>query len=67
MSTQSTKLITIKAASDQIALRPHTLYAKIAKGEFPAVRIGKSIRISVTDLEAFIAANRTFSRTEALA
>jgi excisionase family DNA binding protein len=65
--TQSTKLITIKAAADQLTFKPHTLYTMVAKGIFPAVRIGKSIRISVTDMEAFIAANRTFSRKEALA
>jgi excisionase family DNA binding protein len=67
LQNQSTKLITIKEAAQQLTFKPHTIYTMVAKGIIPAVRIGKSVRISVTELEAFISANRTFSRKEALA
>ena len=60
-------LLTVKQTAEIMQYRPHTIYALVAKGIVPAVRIGKSLRIRRSDLEAMLYANRTFSRKEALA
>lgn len=67
LNSEATKLITIKQAADTLAFKPHTLYTLIREGIVPAVKIGRSIRIRVTDLNAMIESNRTFSRKDALA
>lgn len=67
MSPNPTKLITIKQAADQLAFKPHSLYTLIREGTIPAVRIGRSVRIRVTDLEQMIDQSRTFSTKDALA
>jgi len=67
MPDKNTKLITIKAAAEQMSYRPHSLYTLIREGRLPAVRIGRSVRIRVTDLETMIEKSCTFSRKDALA
>jgi excisionase family DNA binding protein len=67
MPDKSIKLITIKSAAEQMSYRPHSLYTLIREGRLPAVKIGRSVRIRVTDLETMIEKSCTFTRKDALA
>jgi len=60
-------LITIKQCAEETQFKIGTIYEKIARGEIPAIKFGRSIRIRRTDLDAFMDQNRTFSRKEAIA
>jgi len=53
------RLVTITTAADWLGLSRSKLYELLAAGELPTVRIGRSRRIAVTDLEAFIDRRRT--------
>ena len=53
------RLVTIATAADWLGLSRSKLYELLAAGELPTVRIGRSRRIAVTDLEAFIDRRRT--------
>ena len=53
------RLVTITTAADWLGLSRSKLYELLAVGELPTVRIGRSRRIAVTDLEAFIDRRRT--------
>jgi len=64
---QTTALLTIAQTAERLQLRPHTIYNLVSKGVIPAVRIGKSVRVSPVDLEEFIRVNRTTARINVLA
>ena len=53
------RLVTITTAADWLGLSRSKLYELLAAGELPTVRIGRSRRIAVTDLEAFVERRRT--------
>ena len=53
------RLVTITTAADWLGLSRSKLYELLAAGELPTVRIGRSRRIAVTDLEAFVDRCRT--------
>lgn len=53
------RLVTITTAADWLGLSRSKLYELLAAGELPTVRIGRSRRIAVTDLEAFVDRRRT--------
>ncbi len=45
-------LQTVRQAAARAQLSPKTIYRLIARGELPAVRIGRSVRLRQCDLEA---------------
>jgi len=49
----STPLITVEQAAQQLGLHPKTVLRHIREGRLRATRIGKSYRITSTDLNAF--------------
>jgi len=53
------RLVTITTAADWLGLSRSKLYELLAAGELPTVRIGRSRRIAVADLEAFVDRRRT--------
>jgi excisionase family DNA binding protein len=62
-----TNLMTIPQVGEELQLHRSTVYGWIKAGMVPAVKLGRSLRVRRTDLEAVINASRTFSRQEALA
>lgn len=53
------RLVTIVPAADWLGLSRSKLYELLAAGELPTVRIGRSRRIAVADLETFVDRRRT--------
>jgi len=66
-TTLQTNLMTIPQVGEELQLHRSTVYGWIKAGLVPAVKLGRSLRVRRTDLEAVINASRTFSRQEALA
>jgi excisionase family DNA binding protein len=48
----SKKLVSLAAAAESVDVHPRTLRRLIAKGDLPAVRVGRNIKIDLNDLEA---------------
>lgn len=55
---KSALLLTAKDAAKSLAISERTLWARTQSGEIPSVRIGRSVRYSVADLERWIADRR---------
>lgn len=55
-------LIPIAAAARRLALSVSTLRRAIDRGELPAARFGRAVRISEDDLAAFVSTHRTTPR-----
>ncbi len=51
-------LLRSRDASRALAISERTLWALTQRGEIPCIRIGRSVRYSRADLEAYIAARR---------
>jgi len=49
------RAITVGAAAKRLDVSSKTIYRAVARGEIPAVRLGRSIRISEAVLERLIA------------
>lgn len=47
-----------KEAAARLGVQPRTLYAFIDKGDFPAYKFGRVIRLQRGDVDAFIEASR---------
>jgi excisionase family DNA binding protein len=52
------RLITVDTAADRLSFTPQYLYDLIRKGQFPAIREGKYLRIRESDLSAWIDRHR---------
>jgi excisionase family DNA binding protein len=52
------RLLSIRAAAQITTIPATTLYTLVSRGELPAVRIGRAVRIDERDLLAFIEAHR---------
>ena len=48
------RLVTIPAAAQLLGVSRSKLYELLAEGALPTVRIGRSRRIAMVDLEAFV-------------
>ena len=48
------RLVTIPAAAKLLGVSRSKLYELLGEGALPTVRIGRSRRIAITDLEAFV-------------
>ncbi|MBW3659612.1 MAG: helix-turn-helix domain-containing protein [Actinobacteria bacterium] len=53
-----TRLITVVEAAEMIGLSRSKVYELLADGHLPSIRIGRTRRIDVTDLDAFIERHR---------
>lgn len=53
-STPPSLLLTPKEASDALAISPRKLWAMTASGEIPHLRLGRSLRYPVVQLEKWI-------------
>jgi excisionase family DNA binding protein len=54
-----TRLLTGKDVAQMLKISSSQAYKLMRRGELPAVRIGRSIRVKPEDLETFIARNTT--------
>ncbi|MHB8488115.1 MAG: helix-turn-helix domain-containing protein [Candidatus Dormibacteria bacterium] len=55
----SRALVTIKDAAAYLSCSRRHVERLLARGELPRVRLGRSVRIVVADLDRFIAAQRS--------
>jgi len=49
---------TVKTLAEKLAVKPMTIYRMVEQGKIAAYRVGKSIRFSPEDVEAFLASVR---------
>jgi len=56
---QEPLLVNEREAAKLLSVSPRTIWARSASGELPIVRIGRSKRYDVSDLRAFIEAQKT--------
>ncbi len=61
-------LLTIKQAAQRMSCSAACVYALVANGELPVVRIGlqKGYRVDIRDLEAFVGSRKFRYRAEAV-
>ena len=52
------RLLSVRAVADQTTLPVSTVYDAIYRGDIPAVRIGRSVRVDERDVVSFIAARK---------
>ena len=52
------RLLNIENAAEYLATTPGTLYQKVHNGTIPYVKIGRSVRFDVNDLDEFIKDNK---------
>ncbi len=64
MSVTETRLITIVQAAEIVGLSRSKLYEPLASRELSSVRIGRSRRIDLAELEHFIARHRVPRRPD---
>lgn len=53
------RLLTYRETADRLGVCVRTVYAYVAAGELPTVRLGRLRRVHPDDLTRFIAARRT--------
>lgn len=58
LSEQPLQLLSVHETTAALGISPRLLYSLTARGELPAVRIGRMKRYSRADVEAFIARHR---------
>jgi excisionase family DNA binding protein len=56
------RLMTIKQAAEYLGTTPATLYTKIWRREIPFIKLGRSVRFDVKDLEELIDDSRVAPR-----
>lgn len=52
------QLATVQEAAERLAVHPMTVRRLIERGQMPAVRVGRAIRIDVNDIRRYLDANR---------
>jgi excisionase family DNA binding protein len=60
-TTDQELLLRIDAAADRLSISRATLYRMIQRGEIPVVRIGSAVRIPVSALDRWLAAQTVSS------
>ena len=55
-------LLTTEETAKLLTVSPRTVWALTKTGALPSIRIGRSVRYSRQDIDAFIAARRTTTR-----
>jgi excisionase family DNA binding protein len=59
-----TKLLSIKEASEMLALKPATIRAWLAKRKLPRVNCGRAVRVPAEAIAQFIERNTVPAREE---
>ena len=59
-----TKLLSIREASEMLAVKPATIRAWLAKRKFPRVNCGRAVRIPVDAVAQFIEHNTVAAKEE---
>lgn len=54
------EFLTIPEVAKRLRIKPRTVHRRIAEKRLPVHRFGRAVRISVKDLERYIAENRRF-------
>lgn len=67
MSMKNSKLLKMNEVSERLRVPLMTCYSWVRSGMLPHFRLGKTIRISEGDLEAFLEQRRRGTRTDILA
>ena len=57
-SDESDIWLSTQAAAKRLGVTPRTLYRFVDQGELPAYRMGRVIRLKVTDVDAYIESTR---------
>lgn len=55
---QEKRLLTVRQAAVYLATTPSTLYTKIWRRELPFIKLGRSIRFDIADLNGLIEGSR---------
>lgn len=58
----SVQLLTAEQAAAQLAIKPSAVYRLIRRGELPAIRIGRLVRVHPDDLSAWVEHQREGGR-----
>lgn len=58
MSTDTAEWLGTREAAERVGVTQRTLYRFIDKGQLPAYKFGRVIRVKVSDIDAFIERNR---------
>lgn len=59
-----TRLLTVRHASELLAIREGTLRLWLAQRRLPAVRLGRAVRVPAAAVEDFVRRNTTPAREE---
>ncbi len=59
METTSRRLLTARQTADRLGIGVYRTYQLIRKGQLPAVRLGRQVRVDLVALEDWIAAGGT--------
>lgn len=52
------RLLRLREAAKYLGLDPSTVFRAIKRGEIPAVRIGRALRVDIKDLDRLIAGHK---------
>jgi excisionase family DNA binding protein len=52
------RLLSVRAVAEATTLPPSTVYDLVARGDLPAVRIGRAVRVDERDVLRFIESHR---------
>ena len=58
-SFSKARFLTVQEVADLMRVSSMTVYRLIKSGDLPAVRVGRSFRVSDTDVDAYLAARYT--------
>ena len=61
------RLVDVQSAANYLAVSISTLYGWVWQRRIPFVKVGRALRFDLSDLESFIAANKTSARSKARA
>ena len=63
-ATTDDPFLTVAGAAEYLGVSKKCIYTWLYARVFPSVRLGRAVRIRLSDLEAFIAAGTTPARSE---
>lgn len=59
---EGTRLLTVNQAAEYLGTTPATLYTKVWRCEIPFVKLGRSVRFDVRDLDLLIEQSKVMPR-----
>jgi excisionase family DNA binding protein len=61
-TAKGTRLLTVRQAAEYLGTTPATLYTKVWRREIPFIKLGRSVRFDVIDLDQLIADSKVKPR-----